>query len=100
MSGVMRISFRLRRFWRMISWPAAVGMRCVKPSSASVWPSFTKRRTASARGMIRDSIIGPSAFRGIEETSDEPRIFHGLLVGGQVCGTVDDGELRIGDAGG
>src|SRR5918996_116075 len=35
-SGVIRTTVRSRRPWRMISWPAANGIRWVKPSSATV----------------------------------------------------------------
>src|ERR687891_1561871 len=35
-SGVIRTTVRSRRPWRMISWPAANGIRWVKPSSANV----------------------------------------------------------------
>jgi len=34
-------------FWRTISWAAAVGIRWVKPSRATVSPSWMKRSTAS-----------------------------------------------------
>src|SRR5438874_2769781 len=37
----MRMRCRPRRRWRMISWPAANGIRCVKPSSATLAPSRT-----------------------------------------------------------
>src|SRR5262245_56807592 len=51
-SGVMRISVSPLRPWRMISWPAACGMRWVKPSSATVSPSRTADVIASAREEI------------------------------------------------
>src|SRR5258706_14289525 len=47
-SGVSRARVRSRRPWRMISWPAANEMRCVKPSIATVSPSRTTSRMASA----------------------------------------------------
>src|ERR1051325_6581149 len=47
-SGVIRARVRLRFRWRMISWPAANEMRWVKPSIATVSPSRTTSRTASA----------------------------------------------------
>src|SRR5512133_904734 len=47
-SGVMRTNVRLRRPCRIISCPAAKGIRCVKPSSATVAPSRTCRAIASA----------------------------------------------------
>jgi hypothetical protein len=46
-SGVIRASVRSRFRWRMISWPAANEMRCVKPSIATVSPSRTTAATAS-----------------------------------------------------
>src|SRR4051794_6696591 len=46
-SGVSRARVRSRRPWRMISWPAANPMRCVKPSMATVSPSRTRSATAS-----------------------------------------------------
>ena len=48
----MRITLRLRRCWRMISWPAAKGIRCVKPSSATTSPSCTASWIASFNGRI------------------------------------------------
>src|SRR4051795_12894359 len=64
MSGVMRTSVRSRLRWRMISCPAATGIRCVKPSSATVSPSLTRSLTASAREVI-------SAGVRIENASSE-----------------------------
>ena len=52
MSGVIRTSVRSRLRWRMISCPAATGIRWVKPSSATVSPSLTRSATASAREVI------------------------------------------------
>src|SRR5262249_15197092 len=52
MSGVIRTSVRSRLRWRMISCPAATGIRWVKPSSATVSPSWTRSATASARDVI------------------------------------------------
>src|SRR2546429_7873599 len=45
----MRISVSSRRPWRISSCPTACGIRCVNPSSATVCPSPTSSRTASAR---------------------------------------------------
>ena len=42
-SGVMRTSVRSRRRWRISSCAGANGIRCVKPSSATVSPSRTTR---------------------------------------------------------
>src|SRR3954452_7459065 len=41
-----------RRPWRMTSWPAANGMRCVKPSRATASPSWTSSAMASRRSTI------------------------------------------------
>src|SRR3954453_4622392 len=41
-----------RRPWRMTSWPAAKGMRCVKPSRATASPSWTSSAMASRRSTI------------------------------------------------
>src|SRR6185503_8294118 len=48
----MRISASSRRRCRMISCPAACGIRCVKPSSATVSPSRTRAEIASASETI------------------------------------------------
>jgi len=37
----MRIKVRSRRFWRMISWPAAIEINPVNPSIAKEQPSTT-----------------------------------------------------------
>src|ERR1041385_4491760 len=58
----MRISVRFLRRWRMISWPAACGMRWVKPSTASVSPSRMVAAIASARDEIRAMQVFPGAF--------------------------------------
>src|SRR3954454_3642721 len=52
MSGVIRTSVRSRLRCRMSSCPAATGIRWVKPSRATVSPSLTRSRTASAREVI------------------------------------------------
>src|SRR5262249_50657582 len=59
----MRISVRFRRPCRMISCPAANGMRWVNPSIATVSPSRTWRAIASRR--VRNSIarISPQGAR-------------------------------------
>src|SRR5438445_3283581 len=79
MSGVMRTSVRFLRPWRMISWPAAKGMRWVKPSMASVWPSFTVRSTASESGMIFVCIEVPAngswIWNGVPEPILNVRLF-------------------------
>src|ERR1700750_236338 len=52
MSGVIRTSVRSRLFWRMSSCPAATGIRWVKPSRATMSPSWTRSATASASEVI------------------------------------------------
>src|SRR4051794_7998391 len=52
MSGVSRASVRSRLRWRMISCPAATGMRWVKPSSTTVSPSWTRSAMASDREVM------------------------------------------------
>src|SRR5919198_1173903 len=48
-SGVIRMSSSSRRPCRSTSWPAANGIRCVKPSSATLSPSRTSVAIASLR---------------------------------------------------
>src|ERR1700722_14163880 len=50
----MRTSDSLRRPWRITSCPAANGMRCVNPSSASVSPSCTFSAMASRSDTMCD----------------------------------------------
>src|SRR5712671_1932003 len=54
MSGVILMRVRLRFLWRMISWPAALGIRWVNPSMATLSPSRMVSSTASARERKRD----------------------------------------------
>src|SRR5687768_14792636 len=70
MSGVMRTSMRSRRPWRITSCPAANGIRCVNPSIATVWPSFTCRATASDSGMIL--LVMADIFRNANDRLDRP----------------------------
>src|SRR3954451_2057204 len=62
-SGVILTTVRSRRPWRMISCPAANGIRCVKPSSATVSPSCTCSAIASPsdRCLERVMAIGAEA---------------------------------------
>src|SRR5262245_34751282 len=53
-SGVRRAIVRSVRRWRMISCPAANGIRWVKPSMTTRSPSRTKRETASFMVMTLD----------------------------------------------
>src|SRR4029453_11970412 len=57
----MRTRVRSRRPCRITSCPAACGIRCVKPSSATVSQSCTSSWTASASGTI--SAISPDLDR-------------------------------------
>src|SRR5438477_1475531 len=56
------MSVRRLRLWRMISWPAANGMRWVKPSIAIVSPSRMASSTASARDRKRGIDGIPAGF--------------------------------------
>src|SRR6478752_247015 len=68
-SGVIRASVRLRFFWRMISWPAANEIRWVNPSIATVSPSRTSSRTASAIDATFDVVTGPVSATAANERS-------------------------------
>src|SRR5271163_210070 len=59
----MRISVRLRRRWRISSCPAAKGIRCVNPSSATESPSCTNSAAAS-RNDTRVATISPRSLPG------------------------------------
>src|SRR5207302_1434420 len=71
----MRIRVSRLRRWRMTSWPAACGMRWVKPSIATALPSRILAATASARDMncgmedvsrgLAQRFYGPAAGRSI-----------------------------------
>src|SRR5579872_4290954 len=69
-SGVMRTSVRSRLLCRMISWPAVKGIRWVKPSSATVSPSWTCSAMAAdseRKAVIRDtSLLHERLARGLE----------------------------------
>ena len=56
-SGVRRARVRSRLRWRMISWPAANQMRCVKPSMATVSPSRTRSAIASRIDATLEAVI-------------------------------------------
>src|SRR5438034_3676770 len=60
MSGVIRTSVSPRRCCRTISCPAACGIRCVKPSSATTSPSWTSSSIASPIGTISATRWGRS----------------------------------------
>src|SRR5215212_6033654 len=57
-SGVIRMSVRSARRWRTISWPAANGIRWVKPSSATLSPSWISSVTASSSDMSSATALG------------------------------------------
>src|ERR1041385_2373565 len=65
----MRASVRSRRRCRMISCPAADEIRCVKPSIATVKPSWTSSATASCIVVtLLELIRYPSVSRSTEHT--------------------------------
>ncbi|CAM5434682.1 hypothetical protein SMICM304S_06406 [Streptomyces microflavus] len=68
MSAVIRTTVRSRRPCRMISCPAAVGMRWVNPSRLTVSPSWTKAATASLIDMtlpaVRSTVLLIVRIRG------------------------------------
>src|SRR5215212_3948792 len=69
MSGVMRISSRSRRPWRMTSCPAANGIRWVKPSRATESPSrrsseiASSSEASSAKALCAMRTAGHDAYR-------------------------------------
>src|SRR5215210_8309559 len=67
-SGVIRTSVRSRRACRMISWPAANGIRCVKPSRATLSPSCTSSATASSRRRRSATFVAPVRLDGTHPT--------------------------------
>src|SRR3954452_23338563 len=97
----MWASVRRRRPWRMISWPAAKGMRWVKPSSATSEPSTTIASTASAR--VVSSAIGGSLSQGAANPPGSPaatgnvealKHFDVLIVGGGFGGATAARHLQ------
>src|SRR6476660_5932261 len=69
-SGVIRASVRSRFRWRLISWPAANGLKWVNPSIATVSPPRTSSRTASAIDATFDVVTGPvPATAGCDRSS-------------------------------
>ena len=67
MSGVIRTSVRSRRRCLITSWPAACGIRWVKPSIATVSPSCTVAAIASASDTI-SATSGPILLAAFTET--------------------------------
>src|SRR5437867_2970908 len=62
-SGVSRARVRSRFRWRMISWPAAKQIKCVKPSIATVSPSRTSSAIASCIVVTLDVLMGRRGSR-------------------------------------
>src|ERR1700693_2604312 len=64
----MRIRVNRLRRWRITSWPAACGMRCVNPSMAIASPSWILASTAAASDMNCDmgksGMVCGTAFTG------------------------------------
>src|SRR5919202_5853277 len=102
-SGVIRISARSRRPCRISSWPAACGIRWVKPSSATLSPSRTRPPTASRSETISAKRLGRHGERlrarelgcvlevddvVVTEVLDEP-ILHGKQAQGLILACVE-----------
>src|SRR6478736_8340358 len=109
----MRIRCRSRLPWRISSWPAANGIRCVKPSSATLAPSATcaaiasRSESACTRGLLhhrarllaqvllqvvegRDRLAGRSrSFPAAEGLVARPR------AGRRALGTIGVGDARF-----
>src|SRR4029077_5968593 len=66
----MRARVTSRRRCRMISWPAAKEIRCVKPSIATVSPSWTSAATASCI-VVTLLTPPPPALRGRFDLGDD-----------------------------
>src|SRR3954462_13652688 len=82
MSGVIRTSVRSRLRWRMISCPAATGIRWVKPSRATVSPSWTRSATASAREVISADVRIVNASASTEQYHRAMRTQVAIVGGG------------------
>src|SRR5450631_3457698 len=99
-SGVMRISFRPFCPWRITSWAAAKGMRCVKPSMATLLPS--RRLSAIASWRERNSAITLSRSSSLQFVAQNfPRPAHRGVAGWNAgidrglsneCGELGDGD--------
>src|SRR3990172_6479730 len=66
MSGVARHRVRSLFPWRMISWPAAKGIRCVKPARYAASPSWTNLEIASFIVMTLWESMGSRSLLGDE----------------------------------
>src|SRR4051794_34450396 len=82
MSGVIRTSVRSRLRWRMSSCPAATGIRWVKPSRATVSPSWTRSATASARDVISACVRMVNAGASTEQYHRAMRTEVAIIGGG------------------
>src|SRR3954447_25558726 len=82
MSGVMRTSVRSRLRWRMSSCPAATGIRCVKPSRATVSPSWTRSETASASEVISACVRMKNSRSDVEQYHPAMRTEVAIVGGG------------------
>src|SRR5512146_1448730 len=82
-SGVSRASVRSRLRCRMISCPAAKQMRWVNPSIATVSPSWTSSRTASAIEATLEGMAGMLAAFGHarDRLPEDPQPHRRLLLG-------------------
>src|SRR5919106_2764 len=82
----MRTRVSPRRLWRITSWPAACGIRWVKPSIATVSPSRSDASIASARER-NCAIVGLPALH-----VEEDRLVRPLHVDVEA---VDDAARRL-----
>src|SRR3954451_24216438 len=82
MSGVIRTSVRSRLRWRMSSCPAATGIRWVKPSRATVSPSWTRSATASARDVISACVRIVNSSSDVEQYHRRMRTQVAIVGGG------------------
>src|SRR3954454_6565922 len=82
MSGVIRTSVRSRLRWRMSSCPAATGIRWVKPSRATVPPSWTSSATASERDVISACVRIVNAGSDVEQYHRAMRTQVAIVGGG------------------
>jgi len=103
MSGVMRISVRFLRRCRIISCPAANGMRCVKPSIANVEPSLTSAVIASrivvisARNPPLNNLDNLSDWRRSHEPLHRARrwLFTSAFLNAHQCAPDLPGQIRF-----
>src|SRR5438093_1390381 len=100
MSGVIRTSVSSRRLCRTISCPAACGIKCVNPSSATMSPSETSSRTASPRvttsaiALERERVSRPRLHRHPPQLGE--LVDHGLTAEPPPAGVLDAAERHLG----